>query len=139
MPRLTAPSLRVCHKKRRCSTLSHFHPIFPVGALRPYTNRSRREQSCGAKDVTINAAVLDAHISARTESRVGWCIACLASAGILLLPAIWNGFPLLEYDTGGYLARWLQAAATMGLWHCCCGGNSVLVLALRCWAQLSPR
>jgi hypothetical protein len=58
--------------------------------------------------VTINAAVLDAHISARTESRVGWCIACLASAGILLLPAIWNGFPLLEYDTGGYLARWFE-------------------------------
>src|ERR1700722_2951824 len=84
------------------ATLQHsvaFHPIFSVGALRPYTNRSRREQSCGAKDVTINAAVLDAHISARTESRVGWCIACLASAGILLLPAIWNGFPLLEYDT----------------------------------------
>jgi hypothetical protein len=29
-------------------------------------------------------------------------------AGILLLPAIWNGFPLLEYDTGGYLARWFE-------------------------------
>src|SRR6202011_2974275 len=27
---------------------------------------------------------------------------------ILLLPAIWNGFPLLEYDTGGYLARWFE-------------------------------
>jgi hypothetical protein len=58
--------------------------------------------------VTFNAAVLDAHIPDRTESRVGWCIACLASAGILLLPAIWNGFPLLEYDTGGYLARWFE-------------------------------
>jgi hypothetical protein len=58
--------------------------------------------------VTINVAVLDAHISSGIESRVGWCIACLASAGILLLPAIWNGFPLLEYDTGGYLARWFE-------------------------------
>lgn len=27
---------------------------------------------------------------------------------ILLLPAFWNGFPLLEYDTGGYLARWFE-------------------------------
>ncbi|HEY7246775.1 MAG TPA: hypothetical protein VH678_23115 [Xanthobacteraceae bacterium] len=27
---------------------------------------------------------------------------------MLLLPAIWNGFPLLEYDTGGYLARWFE-------------------------------
>jgi len=25
---------------------------------------------------------------------------------ILLAPAAWNGFPLLQYDTGGYLARW---------------------------------
>jgi hypothetical protein len=26
----------------------------------------------------------------------------------LLLPALWNRFPLLEYDTGGYLARWFE-------------------------------
>jgi hypothetical protein len=27
---------------------------------------------------------------------------------ILLLPALWNRFPLLQYDTGGYLARWFE-------------------------------
>jgi hypothetical protein len=27
---------------------------------------------------------------------------------ILLAPALWNSFPLLEYDTGGYLARWFE-------------------------------
>jgi hypothetical protein len=27
---------------------------------------------------------------------------------LLLLPALWNRFPLLEYDTGGYLARWFE-------------------------------
>jgi hypothetical protein len=27
---------------------------------------------------------------------------------ILLLPALWNRFPVLEYDTGGYLARWFE-------------------------------
>jgi hypothetical protein len=32
----------------------------------------------------------------------------LSAALILLLPALWNGFPLLEYDTGGYLARWFE-------------------------------
>jgi len=26
----------------------------------------------------------------------------------LLAPALWNGFPLLQYDTGGYLARWFE-------------------------------
>ena len=27
---------------------------------------------------------------------------------LLVTPAIWNGYPLLEYDTGGYLARWYE-------------------------------
>ena len=36
-------------------------------------------------------------------------IGSAASASfILLLPALWNRFPLLEYDTGGYLARWFE-------------------------------
>jgi hypothetical protein len=35
----------------------------------------------------------------------------LAIAAVLLLlvaPALWNGYPLLQYDTGGYLARWYE-------------------------------
>jgi len=31
-----------------------------------------------------------------------------AATLILLLPALWNRLPLLEYDTGGYLARWFE-------------------------------
>jgi len=31
-----------------------------------------------------------------------------AAITILLLPAIWNRFALLEWDTGGYLARWYE-------------------------------
>ena len=27
---------------------------------------------------------------------------------MLLGPAIWNGYPLLQWDTGGYLARWYE-------------------------------
>lgn len=38
-------------------------------------------------------------------SRIG---AALASTLVLLAPAIWNRFPLLEYDSGGYLARWFE-------------------------------
>src|SRR5262245_62636933 len=29
---------------------------------------------------------------------------------LLLAPALWNGFPLLQYDTGGYLARWYEGS-----------------------------
>jgi hypothetical protein len=32
-------------------------------------------------------------------------IAAGASWLLLQAPAVWNGFPLLQYDTGGYLAR----------------------------------
>src|SRR5437764_8144215 len=32
----------------------------------------------------------------------------LAGTLILLAPALWNGFPLLQYDTGGYIARWYE-------------------------------
>jgi hypothetical protein len=34
--------------------------------------------------------------------------AALLAAAFLLAPAIWNRFPLLQYDTGGYLARWYE-------------------------------
>jgi hypothetical protein len=37
----------------------------------------------------------------------GW-IAAVVIPLLLLAPAIWNGYPLLEYDTGGYLARWYE-------------------------------
>ncbi len=33
-------------------------------------------------------------------------LASLVCVLLLLAPALWNGFPLLQYDTGGYLARW---------------------------------
>src|SRR3954453_5924796 len=35
-------------------------------------------------------------------------VATLALVLLLLAPAIWNGYPLMEYDTGGYLARWYE-------------------------------
>ena len=43
--------------------------------------------------------------SPNAASRLG---STIAATLILLLPAIWNRFPLLEYDTGGYLARWFE-------------------------------
>jgi hypothetical protein len=35
-------------------------------------------------------------------------VSTISATFILLLPALWNRFPLLEYDTGGYLARWFE-------------------------------
>lgn len=41
------------------------------------------------------------------KSVIRW-IAALAAMTALLAPALWNRFPLLQYDTGGYLARWFE-------------------------------
>lgn len=35
-----------------------------------------------------------------------WALASLFCVILLATPALWNGFPLLQWDTGGYLARW---------------------------------
>src|SRR5262245_31697071 len=41
------------------------------------------------------------------ESGLIWA-ASIAIPLLLVAPAIWNGYPLLQYDTGGYLARWYE-------------------------------
>jgi len=48
-------------------------------------------------------------LRARTvaDSRSAW-IAAIAIPLMLLVPALWNGYPLLQWDTGGYLARWYE-------------------------------
>lgn len=42
---------------------------------------------------------------ARSAGRAGTYTAAII---VLLSPAIWNRFPLLQYDTGGYFARWFE-------------------------------
>jgi hypothetical protein len=42
-----------------------------------------------------------------------WLVAAAVSILILIGPALWNGFPLLQYDTGGYLARWYEGTLTI--------------------------
>lgn len=52
----------------------------------------------------INTQILRARIA---DSRLAW-IAAIAIPLMLLAPALWNGYPLLQWDTGGYLARWYE-------------------------------
>ena len=40
-----------------------------------------------------------------------WALAVILSIALLISPALWNGFPLLQYDTGGYLARWSEGTS----------------------------
>ena len=53
----------------------------------------------------ISTQILQARTAA--ASRSAW-IATIAIPLMLLAPALWNGYPLLQWDTGGYLARWYE-------------------------------
>jgi hypothetical protein len=44
----------------------------------------------------------------RGDGAVSMAAGFVAAILILLAPALWNGFPLLQYDSGGYLARWYE-------------------------------
>ncbi|MEY9204504.1 hypothetical protein ABIF05_003614 [Bradyrhizobium elkanii] len=52
----------------------------------------------------INTRSLGARL---TDARSVW-IATIAIPLLLLAPAFCNGYPLLQWDTGGYLARWYE-------------------------------
>jgi hypothetical protein len=57
---------------------------------------------------SINSQALTARRTDSTWILVWVWLAALAIPVLLLAPAIWNGYPLLQYDTGGYLARWYE-------------------------------
>lgn len=44
----------------------------------------------------------------------GWTAAGLVSLGALLFPALWNGFPLVFADTGGYLISAVERSLLIG-------------------------
>jgi hypothetical protein len=57
----------------------------------------------GMEDITARTTLLK---RAKNPLLV-WAIAA-AIPLMLLTPALWNGYPLLQSDTGGYLARWYE-------------------------------
>ena len=51
----------------------------------------------------------------------------------MIAPALWNGFPLLQWDTGGYLARWFEGYLVPSR-----PGAYGLVLAAGAWGDFWP-
>lgn len=68
----------------------------------PQTVRGMLWQTGGG--TIINTQVLRWRIA---DTRSVW-IDAVAIPLMLLAPALWNGYPLLQWDTGGYLARWYE-------------------------------
>ncbi|MGJ4883289.1 hypothetical protein [Bradyrhizobium sp. SZCCHNG3015] len=51
-----------------------------------------------------NTQILDERA---TEAGLAW-LPVIVIPLFLVAPALWNGYPLLQWDTGGYLARWYE-------------------------------
>jgi hypothetical protein len=47
-------------------------------------------------------------LRARVMDQAWVWIAAVTIPLMLIAPALWNGYPLLQWDTGGYLARWYE-------------------------------
>lgn len=50
----------------------------------------------------------------RRQAAPVWTGACIVMMAALLAPAIWNGFPVVFYDTGGYLERPFERTLLLG-------------------------
>ena len=50
----------------------------------------------------------------RKNGKFAWTVAGALMVAALLWPALWNGFPIVFYDTGGYLARPFESTLGMG-------------------------
>lgn len=58
--------------------------------------------------------VLRPYLLAYHNEKLAWTLASLMMLAALLWPALWNGFPIVYYDTGGYLARPFETTLALG-------------------------
>jgi hypothetical protein len=72
--------------------------------LRISAPRPIRAWSPENRGSSINTQILRARV---TDQAWVW-IAAVTIPLMLIAPALWNGYPLLQSDTGGYLARWYE-------------------------------
>jgi hypothetical protein len=79
---------------------SNYLPIFAGSPVRAW--------SFEREEMHINTQTLAARRAGSTSAKVWIWICAVAIPVLLLAPAIWNGYPLLQWDTGGYLARWYE-------------------------------
>jgi hypothetical protein len=64
--------------------------------------------------IAWGAAIHEATLHLQQNGKIVWTLAGLLMLTALLWPALWNGFPIVFYDTGGYLARPFEMTLAMG-------------------------
>ena len=55
-----------------------------------------------------NLSITTDQLRARAADTLWLRVAAVALPLLMIAPAFWNGYPLLQWDTGGYLARWYE-------------------------------
>lgn len=69
--------------------------------------RRAREAGYDSAKATRTTEVVEAGgiYAVSLRDRACWALVTVFAVSLLIAPAVWNGFPLLQWDTGGYLAR----------------------------------
>lgn len=65
-----------------------------------------------------------------------WCFCCLASLLAFLAPALWNGFALVFFDSGGYVGRILEM--NLGFGRSFFYGAFLFISSLHWWSFFGP-
>jgi len=65
-----------------------------------------------------------------------WCFCCLASLAAFLAPALWNGFALVFFDSGGYVGRILEM--NLGFGRSFFYGAFLFITSLHWWSFFGP-
>jgi hypothetical protein len=73
-----------------------------MGNFRPSIRPGMVERKSGGCSITTQI------LRARATYSAGIWVAAVVVPLMLIAPALWNGYPLLQWDTGGYLARWYE-------------------------------
>jgi hypothetical protein len=66
------------------------------------------QRMAGRIVATSPARAATAWLTTPLGRTIVWSAVACAALLMLLAPALWNGYPLLQWDTGGYLARWFE-------------------------------
>src|SRR3981189_3019759 len=99
----------------------------------------RRDQSGHGGRKTGGCRITTQILRARVTDQASVWIAAVTIPLMLIAPALWNGYPLLQWDTGGYLARWHEGYR---LSRCCwswVATCAVLISLVRHFADDEPR
>ena len=71
-----------------------------------------------------------------SENSLTWCLGLVLSTSVLLAPAMWNGFAVVYYDTGGYIERILHM--NLGFGRSFFYGFFLWVASLGWWSFFGP-